>query len=561
MRNLISLLFAIISVTSAISITSASSTCSSITSPAPCGQSSDSQERCLSKGCCYDTSKSYPCYYSTGNAVPIDTVHVIQASHFDAGFAYTIRDVLQLWWYTHFPRALSLGLELEQSVNNPNNNLALHFTAQCWLIDLFFNCPTNVPGLPCPTSEQIANVTLAIQKGFLTWHAFPFNSEYELHSIGMMNAGIARCHALDDQFGFTRKATASQRDVPGTTRSVIKTLLENNVTVFSNGVNGASTPPFVPRAFLWQDSSSGLSLPTLIHPYGYGDIQREDAVIVPGLSHALVFAWRGDNAGPPINVAEIASNYATVQQNFPGAKVIFSTFDNFTQHLLVPSVLATLPIITSELGDTWIHGSGSDPFRLAFLKLCAVKLAACIASKSCSLTDPIIANFTRLALKNGEHTWGKDVKTFLHDSTYWTNQQLESQLAKNASNFFDIVNSWIEQRAWGITYALEALAGHPLGDDLQTAYNALRPIGPPDTTGFSPFTAGTLYNAGRWSLSFDTLTGGIDTLIDTSTSTTWASKKTDGSLLAWPHYLTLSGDDYAIFTGPEPGMYISSNSD
>jgi hypothetical protein len=180
---------------------SSSSTCSTITNPAPCGQQSDSEERCLSKGCCYDTTKSYPCYYSTGDAVPIDTVHVIQASHFDAGFAYTIRDVLQLWWYTHFPRALSLGLALEQPGNNPDGNLAIHFTAQCWLIDLFLNCPPNVPGLPCPSPAQIANVTLAIQKKFLTWHAFPFNSEYELHSVGMMNAGIARCHSLDDQFG------------------------------------------------------------------------------------------------------------------------------------------------------------------------------------------------------------------------------------------------------------------------------------------------------------------------------------------------------------------------
>jgi hypothetical protein len=276
--------------------------------------------------------------------------------------------------------------------------------------------------------------------------------------------------------------------------------LANNVTVFSNGVNGASTPPFVPRAFMWKDTTSGQSLPTLIHPYGYGDIQLEDAVIVPGLSHALVFAWRGDNQGkfnilvcrfntfcylltlsispfisyssftligPPNNVAEIASDYATVQKNFPGAKVIFSTFDDFTQYLLNPSVLSTLPVITSELGDTWIHGAGSDGFRLAFLKLSAVKLAACVSSGACSLTDPVISNFTRFALKNGEHTWGKDVKSFLHDTTNWTNEQLQAQLAKNSSNFFDIVNSWVEQRSWGINYALESLSGHPLGDELQ----------------------------------------------------------------------------------------------
>ena len=75
--------------------------CAAITSPAPCGQASDSAERCLSKGCCYNAAfAKAPCFYPGGNAVPITHVHVIQASHFDAGFAYTIKDVLLLWWYT-----------------------------------------------------------------------------------------------------------------------------------------------------------------------------------------------------------------------------------------------------------------------------------------------------------------------------------------------------------------------------------------------------------------------------------------------------------------------------
>ena len=74
--------------------------CAAITSPAPCGQLSDSEERCLFRGCCYNASAAYPCFYPGGNAVPVTHVHVVQASHFDAGFAYTIQGVLELWWYT-----------------------------------------------------------------------------------------------------------------------------------------------------------------------------------------------------------------------------------------------------------------------------------------------------------------------------------------------------------------------------------------------------------------------------------------------------------------------------
>lgn len=88
-------------------------TCSDVTAPAPCGQLSDSEERCLFKGCCYNASAAYPCFYPGGDAVPITDVHVVQASHFDAGFAYTISGVLTLWWTVHYPRALRLGLEIE----------------------------------------------------------------------------------------------------------------------------------------------------------------------------------------------------------------------------------------------------------------------------------------------------------------------------------------------------------------------------------------------------------------------------------------------------------------
>lgn len=64
--------------------------CAAITAPSPCGQLSDSPARCASKGCCYDAHATYPCFYPGGDAVPITNVHVVQASHFDAGFAFVL---------------------------------------------------------------------------------------------------------------------------------------------------------------------------------------------------------------------------------------------------------------------------------------------------------------------------------------------------------------------------------------------------------------------------------------------------------------------------------------
>ena len=539
--------------------------CAAIKSPAPCGQQSDSEERCLSKGCCYDPAAAYPCYFSTGNAVPITHVHVIQASHFDAGFAYTIKDVLQLWWYTHFPRATALGQAIEANASLASS-IGLRFTAQMWLIEMFFNCPPGVPGLRCPTAAEQQGVTTAIEKGWLTWHSFPFNSELDMHSPAMLQAGMQLAHSLDDRFGFPHKATVSQRDVPGTSRSIIPVFATRNVTAMSIGVNGASTPPFVPRVFLWKDGESGLSMPMMVHPYGYGGTDAEDAVILPGLGHAMVTAWRGDNAGPPSSVQEIEGDFASIRSRYPGASVFSSTFDNFTSHFVYnSSLLAQLPVVTSELGDTWLHGAASDPVRTAFFKRAGVLLEDCLASGACAAGagDAALTNATRFLLKCGEHTWGKDIKTFLHDTENWTNQQLQQMLAKGAPNFVDIVASWQEQRDWCITYALGALPpSHPLAQPLAAALADLTPPpsqpSPTAGSGFAPFPAGTVYTkSASWDIAFSGAVAGISYLKDkrAGIDRVWADAATDGSFLAQVWYTALSSQDYYVFTGPEPDGY------
>ena len=63
--------------------------------------------------------------------------------------------------------------------------------------------------------------------------------------------------------------TLSQRDVPGMTRGVIPLLVAVNASAISIGVNGASCPPNVPKAFVWQEPESGAEILGMVHPYGY----------------------------------------------------------------------------------------------------------------------------------------------------------------------------------------------------------------------------------------------------------------------------------------------------
>jgi hypothetical protein len=416
---------------------------------------------------------------------------------------------------------------------------------QSYLVSMYLNCPPNA-GIHCPNASQLADFHEAVQNKWITWHAFPHNAELELMDQNSLSFALRLTHDLDDYFGLPHKATLSQRDVPGTTVATLPLLAAQGIRAISVGVNGASTFPNVPRGFLWNHAPSNTTLWAMWHPRGYGGIDVSDAVILPGTSHALVFAWRGDNAGPPQSVDEVLQNFATVRQEFPGAAVIPSTFDEFVSVLGDPaSAPAGIPTLSSEIGDTWIHGVASDPLKLAQMRTIQRLRTACEATAQCSFDDPRYYNFSRLFLKNAEHTWGLDVKTYLHDVLHWSNVDLRKQLAQRAPNFVAMVDEWNAQRQLGIGMAVEALADHPLAADIQGAFAELQPT-KPSTTGFQPLTAGKSLTCGggRFVLSFDAATGAMSHLQDMLTGTVWADAAHPWLL---QQYRTYVGKDFDNF--------------
>lgn len=99
------------------------------------------------------------------------------------------------------------------------------------------------------------------------------------------------------------------------------------------------------------------------------------AITVPGSSHALVTDWNGDNAGP-YQAPDYIAHWKQIQSEFPNAtvsscpphpapcctfshatvrrvseQVVASTWDDFLTQ--VEPLVDALPVVTSELGDTW----------------------------------------------------------------------------------------------------------------------------------------------------------------------------------------------------------------
>lgn len=456
------------------------------------------------------------------------------------GYADTTSNILNKWFHTFFPQALKLGLELDARGGRER----LHFMAQSWIVSLFLDCPPNILGLVCPTPQEVSDFERAVTAGYITWHALPWNGEPELMSRDMFDAALNLTFTLDDRFALPHKATVSQRDVPGMTRAVLPALAAAGVRAVTIGANPFSTPPSVPRAFLWRDVASGIALPTMLHPRAYGGISYDDAVIIPGLAHAIVFDWRGDNAGPPLSVDEVVADFKSIAATFPGAEIVASTLDDFTA-LLTPAVTAQLPVIEAELGDTWLFGSASDPLKSAMNKRAAAARSVCIApGGGCAPGDAAVANFTRLLLKNSEHTWGLSVFYFM-DPKNWTNAAFNAARAASPKYAAQSIASWHEQRAYGLDSALEALtlAGHPLAATIKAAWADLRPSGAPSLDGWTPAAPATPHVVGAWTLAFDAVTGAISQLV--SGTQTWVDSAADGSFLGLAEYHTY--DNTSIF--------------
>jgi hypothetical protein len=174
------------------------------------------------------------------------------------------------------------------------------------------------------------------------------------------------------------------------------------------------------------------------------------------------------------------------------------------------------------------------------MKRASAARAACVGpGGACAAGDPFVANFTRLLLKNTEHTWGKSLNKFLGDFSNWSNAQLQAQLARGAPNFLDVMASWQEQRDWGLTYPLEALPpGHPLRAAVEGAWADLYPHGPPSLDGWAPVAEpGAEVVVGDWRLAFDGATGALALLVDEGGGgSVWANATADGSFLGLAEY-------------------------
>jgi len=430
--------------------------------------------------------------------------------HFDAGFIDTQANVLHRYFTEYFPHAI----ELTEKSRQPGNNRYV-WTTGSWLLYEY---------LEQASPADRSRMEHAIAQGDIAWHALPFSWQSEMLDPNMMAAGIAISKNLDRRFG--RQTTGSKMtDVPGHTRGLISPLAAQGVKLLHVGVNGGSTTPDVPPVFVWRDSR-GASIVTMYH-HDYGGV-----TVIPGSDLAISINVRTDNSGPH-PAEEVEDIYDDLRKQFPNAQIVATNLSEIAN--AVEPYRAHLPVITQEIGDTWIHGCSSDPLKVARYREVARLRLAWLKQGKFQSGDATDLALLRHVLLEPEHTWGTDTKTWL-DFDHYTPHDLA--LSIYARNYTIAAFSWDEKRQ-DLIDGLATLP-KPLHVEAHDAIRALAPVEPilASPTAHSPEKE---IETTHFTLAFDPKTGAIQKLRNKKTGIDWAGPANPLALFT---YQTYSQDDY-----------------
>ena len=449
-------------------------------------------------------------------------VLVMFKCHLDVGFTDTQAGVMKKYFDVYYPLAMKRAAQMRESGSDRYT-----WTTGSWLVYEY---------LEQASADGRKKMEAAIAAGDIAWHALPFSWQTEFIDRSMITGCLGFSKSLDSRFGRTT-AGAKMTDVPGHTIGLVGPLAEGGVRFLHIGVNSASTPPDVPDLFVWKDRA-GSTLMVMYQHKGYGGVVR-----IPGSDLAIAIEMADDNAGPH-SIEEIRKIYADLRAQFPGAAITASNLSEIAN--AVNPYRDQFPVVTEEIGDTWIHGVPSDPVKVARYRELARLRREWIADGHIAIGDAIDLGFLRKFSLSAEHTWGTDTKTYL-DHDHYKPADLEEVLEK--SGYQKMMTSWAEKRK-NIDDAVAGLPA-PMRAQAVARLAKLRPV-VPATEGLNVFKPAKDLQTAHFTVGLDEKTGAIRRLRRNGRE--WASPEHPLALFS---YQTLSAEDYAKFMA----SYVTSKAD
>lgn len=336
----------------------------------------------------------------------IKDVFVIFKTHLDIGYTDYAKNVVNTYVNTFLPNAIKTGYELKDT------DTPFIWTVGSWLI---------WEGLK---KDKDGSLEQAIRDGIISWHALPFTSHTELMNKELFEYGLSISKKLDERFN-VKTIGSKMTDVPGHTIGMIPSMKKYGIEFMHIGVNEATPLPNVPPLFKWKCDNDEI---IVMYEKGYGtDMEIED--------FAVCFGHTFDNRGAQ-SVDSVKKLYSELQKKYPGAKIKAATLNDVAERMLK---LEKLPIVDCEIGDTWIHGAGTDPKKLGMYR----ELLRYVEDKKIDIDKVDLSDNLLLV---PEHTWGMCVNRYFHNPEDWYAEDFEKTNGTDART--TIEKSWREQREY-----------------------------------------------------------------------------------------------------------------
>lgn len=353
-------------------------------------------------------------------------IFVIFKTHLDIGFTDMAQTVTDNYMKNFLPNAMKVARQMRGEKER------FIWTTGSWLIQKYLE-----------ESPDRSLLEDAVRHGEVRWHGLPFTTHTECMNKELFEYGVSLSRKLDEHFGM-KTIAAKMTDVPGHTVAMVPILAANGIRFLHIGVNPSCKRPDVPTTFWWQAPGGEKLL--VMYNNDYGELTE-----IGDSGTAVYFAHTGDNCGPQ-SAEQIREVYADLHTKYPEAELIAGTLEDVAQEALKQK---GFPVIAEEIGDSWIHGIGTDPRKINQFR----RLLRLQSAEELSASD--IEAMNKELLLVPEHTWGLDEKTWLGETKEvgYLHGEYETFLKedfcrKEKTEKFQIMEkSWQEQRDYVVRAA------------------------------------------------------------------------------------------------------------
>lgn len=348
----------------------------------------------------------------------IEKVYVAFKTHLDVGFTDLSSVVTERYVHDFIPKAI----EVSERLRADGSGDRYVWTTGSWLIWKY---------LRTASPEAVKQLEEAIGRGDIVWNSVPYTVESETMTRELFETCLLLSKRLDKKYN-KQTIAAKMTDVPGHTRSIIDPMYDAGIRLLHVGINSACPLPSVPTFCRWR-SPSGNDL-LLVYQKDYG----EDEVLPDGKT-VVSINFTGDNHGPH-SYERVKKIYADLRKHYPQAQLVGASFNDVARELLL--IKKDLPVVTSEIGDTWIFGYGGAPIRMAKFRAVSRLYSQWLNEGKIKKDSDVALDFAAELGLIAEHTQGVDVKTHLRQ---WDKYDMDKFLKGRSEGIFSMAEaSWKE---------------------------------------------------------------------------------------------------------------------